>query len=118
MRDRPAAADMVWNVFDVSHGTRPGRHVHGRDLEAYAVSCLELVRGRDNLDAILQHFSGRYGLDRCARKLVKWLPGSGAFLVQCAIRGLEPSARELSLLKIGWDVTFALARRHHRYIGA
>jgi len=88
MRDRAAATDMVWNVFHVGHGTRASRHVHGRDLKANAVSGLELVRGRENLDAILQHLPGRYGLDRCARQFVERLPGGGALFVQGAIRGL------------------------------
>jgi hypothetical protein len=78
MRDGAAATDMVRNVLHVGHGTGARRHVHGRDLKAYAVSGLELVRGRENLNAILQYLSGWYGLHRCARKLVERLPGGGA----------------------------------------
>src|SRR5579864_1834759 len=113
MRYRPAATNVVWDVFDVGHGTRAGWHIHGGDLHTDAMSGLELVGGGEDLDAILQHLAGRHWLDGLARELVERFPGLGPLFVQGPIRRLQPSARKLPLRNIGGDRPLSLTRGDH-----
>ena len=73
MRHRLAAANVIGDVFDIRHGARPGRNVHGGDVETNPVTRLEVVGGREDLDVILDDLAGLDRLDRIARQLVERL---------------------------------------------
>src|ERR1700693_47330 len=116
MRNCAAAANVVWNVFNIGHGARASRHVHRGDLQADAMPRLELVGGGQDLDAVLQYLSGRHGVDRRARELMERCPGRGAPFVQCPIGCLQPPARKLPLWQAGGDRAFSFPRSDHRGI--
>src|SRR5882724_8575591 len=87
-----AAADVVGNVFDVSHRARSGRNVHARDVKTDAVTRLEPVCRGKYLDLIFDDLSRLDRLDCVAYELVEWRPRFGPFFIECAIGGLQPAA--------------------------
>src|SRR3954447_10237691 len=87
-----AAAHVVGDVLDVGHRSGAGRDVHGCDVEADPVPCLELVRGGEDLYPVLDHFAGLYGSDRIPRELVERLPGLRTLVVERSIGRLEPAS--------------------------
>src|SRR5258708_38338797 len=56
-----ASAHVIGDVFDVGHGAGAGGHVHGGDLETEPMTRLELIRGRQDLDLILEDLTGLGG---------------------------------------------------------
>src|SRR5438552_10637783 len=47
----------IWNVLDIGHRPGTGGHIHGCDVDADPVPRFELVRGRENLYPVLDHFA-------------------------------------------------------------
>ena len=70
-----AAANVIWNVLDIGHRPGTGGHIHGCDVDADPVPRFELVRGRENLYPVLDHFAWLHGSDCILRELVERLPG-------------------------------------------
>src|SRR5258708_7488470 len=65
-----AAADMVRNVLDIGHCAGAGRNIHGGDVEADTVTCLELICRGANRDPGLDHFARLHGSDCVLREFV------------------------------------------------
>jgi hypothetical protein len=101
-----AAGDVVGDVLHSDHGSGSGRDVHAGDLEAYPMPGLEGVRGRQNLDPVLDDLARFDRSDGVAGQLVKRLPGLGPLVVQRPIRRLESAARELPLREVRRHVAF------------
>src|ERR1700730_18708 len=91
------AADEIWDVIDIGHRPGSGGHIHGCDVDADPVTCLELVCRRKNLYPVLDHFSRLHGSNRILRKLVERLPGLGALLIERPIRRFQPAPRQFTL---------------------
>ena len=99
VRHRLAAADVIRDVFDVGHRTRSGRNIHAGDVETDAVTGLELVGRREDLDLVLDDLARTDRFDRIARQLVERRPRLGARFVERAVGGLQPAAGQLALGK-------------------
>src|SRR6266404_5494125 len=69
-----AAANVIWNVLDISHRPGTSGHIHGRDVDTDPVTCLELVRRGEDLYPVLDHFSWLHASNRILRELVERLP--------------------------------------------
>src|SRR5258705_8169624 len=69
-----AATNVIWNVLDIGHGAGAGRNIHGSDVEADAMSRLELVCRRKDLYLVLDHFARLHRRKRILRQLVERLP--------------------------------------------
>src|SRR6266436_6570368 len=91
-----AAADMVRNVLDVGHGSGTCRDIQGRDVEADAVTRLELIRRGEDLYLVLSHFSRLHGSDCILRELVERFPGLRTLLIESPIGRLQPASRQLA----------------------
>src|SRR5258708_25497369 len=109
-----AAADMVWNVLDIGHCAGAGRHIHGGDVEADAVTCLELICRGEGLDPVLDHFSRLHRSNRILREFVERLPRFGALLIECPIGRFQPASRQLAFGQRRGNIAFTLARRTNR----
>src|SRR6266853_3702399 len=92
-----AAANVVWNVFDVGHRAGAGRYIHRGDVETDAVSRLELVCRGEDLYLVLDHFPRLHRRNRILRQPVERLPGLGALLVKRPVGCLQPTACQLAL---------------------
>src|SRR5262249_6475721 len=103
-----AAADVVGDVFHVGGAAHAGPDVEARDLDADAMSRLEPVRGRHDLDRVLVDLSGHYRLLRRACERMPWAPRERARGIERPMRGLEPAAGELALGHLGRDLALAL----------
>src|SRR5205814_504744 len=102
-------ANVVGDVLDVRHRAGTRRYVHARDFEADAVAGLELVRGGQDLDLVLNHLAEPHRRNGVTSQLVEGLPRFRPSLIECPIRCLEPSSRELAFGQAGRNVAFALA---------
>src|SRR5882757_3996557 len=92
-----AAADVIGNVLDIGHGAGAGRNIHGSDVDADAMSRLELVCGGEHLYLVLDHFAWLHRRKRILCQLVERLPRLGTFLVECPVGRLEPAPRQFAL---------------------
>src|SRR5438067_12772111 len=110
MQHRLAAADVIGDVLDVVGAADAGREIEAHDLEADAVSALERIRGRHDLDRIFVDLARHDRLLRFARERMPGPSGQRALAIDRAMRGLEPAARELALVQPRRDIALALAR--------
>src|SRR5579859_3259238 len=55
-----AAADVIGDIFDIGHRPGAGGNIHRGDLDTDAMSGLELVGGRQDLDLIFHDLAGCY----------------------------------------------------------
>src|SRR5882762_1189270 len=92
-----AAADVIRNVLDIGHGAGAGRNIHGSDVDADAMSRLELVCGGEDLYLVLDHFAWLHRRKRILCQLVERLPRLGTLLVECPVGRLEPAPRQFAL---------------------
>src|SRR5882672_2453834 len=112
-----AAANVVWNVFDVGHRAGAGRNIHGCDVEADPVTRLELVCRGEDLDPVLDHLSWLHGSNRILRELVERLPGLGTLLIESPIGRFQPASRQLAFGQRRRNIAFTLARGTNGHVG-
>src|SRR6267142_971498 len=112
-----AAANVVWDVLDISHRPGTGGHIHGRDVDADPVTSLELVCRRKDLYPVLDHFSWLHASNRILRELVERLPGLGALLIERPIGRFQPAPRQLAFGQRRRNVAFTLARGANGHVG-
>src|SRR6516225_2244797 len=87
-----AAADVIGDVLDVGGAADAGRDVEAGDLDADAVTLLELVGGRHDLDSVFVDLAGDDGRARRARERMPRPPGQRSLRVDGAMGCLEPAA--------------------------
>src|SRR5262245_13068577 len=113
-----AAADVIRDVLDVGGAADAGRDVEAGDLDADAVTLLELVGGRHDLDGVFIDLTGNDGLAGRAREWVPRPAGQRSLRIDGVMGRLEPAAREFAFVQAPRDVALAFARGLHAHIRA
>src|SRR3981189_1737403 len=83
----PAARNVIRLVLAIGHRAGSGRNIHAADVEAYSVSGLELVGGRQNVDLVLDDCSGLDRLDRIRRESGERFPWFRSHWIERPIGG-------------------------------
>ena len=116
MHHRLAAAQVIGRVFDVMRAGKAARQVEAGDVDADAVTGLEQVAGRQDLDRVLVDLAGLDRLPGFARQRMPRPPRLGAFGIDGAMRGLEPAAGQFALRQVVRNVHLARPRGAHRHV--
>src|ERR1700722_19387401 len=95
---RFAAANVIGNVFDVRHRTCSARHIHAGDVETDAVTRLELISRRQDLDSVLDDLAWHHRLDCLARQLMVRRPWLGTLVIERTTGGFQPAAGQFTLI--------------------
>src|SRR5260370_41767243 len=103
-----AAADVIRDVLDVGGASHAGRDIEAGDLDADAMTLLELIGGGHDLDGVFVDLAGDDGLARRARERVPRPAGGRSLRVDRAMGRLEPAARGPPFVPAGPDVALAL----------
>src|SRR5262249_15540164 len=89
-----AAAGVIGDVLDVGGAAHAARDVEAGDLDADAVTLLELIGGGHDLDGVFVDLAGNDGLARRARERMPRPAGQRSLRIDGAMGRLEPAARE------------------------
>src|SRR5262249_45881228 len=108
-----AAADVIRDVLHIGGAADAGRDVEAGDLDADAVTLLELIGGRHDLDGVFVDLAGNDGLAGRARERVPRPARQRSLRIDGTMGRLEPAARELAFVQAGRDVALAFARGLH-----
>src|SRR5262249_13332652 len=106
------------DVLDIGGAADSGREIETRDLDTDAVTALELVGGRKNLDRIFVDLTRHHRLLRFARERMPRAARQRALHVDGAMRGLEPAAGKLAFGKTGGQLALTVARGWHEFVRA
>src|SRR6266700_8194885 len=114
---RSTAADVVGDVFSIGGAAHTGRHVGACDLHTDAMAFAEEIGRGHDLDRVFIDFAWHDLLLRFAGEQVPRLPWLRSLWIQSPVRGLEPAARNLPLMKVARKLALALAHGPYRCVG-
>src|SRR5262249_58275908 len=93
-----AAADVMRDVLEVGGASDAGRDIEAGDLDADAVTLLELIGRGHDLDGVFVDLAGDDGPARRARERMPRPPGQRSLRIDGAMGRLEPAAREFAFV--------------------
>src|SRR5262245_59135060 len=105
-----AAADVIRDVLDVGGASHAGCDVEAGDLDADAMTLLELIGGGHDLDGVFVDLAGDDGLACRARERMPRPAGERSLRIDGAMGRRGPAARELAFVPARRAVGLAFAR--------